>query len=107
MLHNLGMIYSIQERNDEALRFLTQAYQSVQSASPGDPAITAEVLNGLGIVHYGRNSNAKAEQFFNQALEVVHTSGVPFNTAGVLNNLAPCISASTSSNRPKTCCARR
>jgi tetratricopeptide (TPR) repeat protein len=90
MLHNLGMIYSIQERNDEALRFLTQAYRFVQSASPGDPsitAITAQVLNGLGIVHYRRNSNNKAEQFFNQALDIVQTSGVEFNTAGVLNNL--------------------
>jgi tetratricopeptide (TPR) repeat protein len=87
MLHNLGMIYSIQGRNDEALGFLTQAYQFVQSASPGDPAITAQVLNGLGIVHYRRNSNNKAEQFFTQALDVVHTSGVEFNTAGVLNNL--------------------
>jgi tetratricopeptide (TPR) repeat protein len=87
MMHNLGMIYSIQERNDEALRFLTQAYQSVQSTSPADPAITAQVLNGLGIFHYRRNNNAKAEQFFSQALEVVQTSGVQFNTAGVLNNL--------------------
>jgi tetratricopeptide (TPR) repeat protein len=87
MLHNLGMIYSIQERNDEALRFLTQAYQSVKSALPADPAITAQVLNGLGIVHYRRNNNGKAEQFFNRALEVVHTSGVQFNTGGVLNNL--------------------
>jgi tetratricopeptide (TPR) repeat protein len=87
MLHNLGMIYSIQNRNDEALRFLTPAYQLVQSASPADPAVTAQVLNGLGIVYYRRNSNNKAEQFFNRALDVVHTSGVGFNTAGVLNNL--------------------
>jgi tetratricopeptide (TPR) repeat protein len=87
MLHNLGMIYSIQERNDEALRLLNQAYQSVQSTSPPDPAITAQVLNGLGIFHYRRNNNAKAGQFFNQALEVVQTSGVQFNTAGILNNL--------------------
>jgi tetratricopeptide (TPR) repeat protein len=87
LLHNLGMLRAYQGRSDEALRLVMKALETIQSASPGDPAITAQILNGIGVVHYQRNDNGKAEKFFNQVLEVVRTSNISFNTAGVLNNL--------------------
>lgn len=87
MLQNLGVLYSLQGRDDEALRFVVQALQLVQSAVPNDPSITAQVLTGVGVVHYRRNNARQAEKSFNQALEIVSTLNVPFNTAELLSYL--------------------
>jgi tetratricopeptide (TPR) repeat protein len=87
MLQNLGVLYSLQGRNDEALRFVGQALQLVQSAVTNDPSITAQVLTGFGIVHYRRNNTRQAEESFNQALEIIRTSNVPFNTGELLGYL--------------------
>jgi tetratricopeptide (TPR) repeat protein len=87
MLHNLGMLRAYQGKNDGGLTLLTLALGFVQSASPADPAVTAQVLNGIGMVQYRLDNNGKAEKSFNDALEIVRESNVTFNVAGVLNNL--------------------
>jgi len=87
MLQNLGVLYSLQSRNDEALRFVMQALELVKSAVPNDPGTTAQVLTGVGIVQYYRNNTRAAEKSFNQALAIVRTTNVPFNADGLLCHL--------------------
>jgi tetratricopeptide (TPR) repeat protein len=87
MLQNLGVLYALQGRNDEALRFVVRARQLAQSAPPSDPNTKAQVLVGFGIVQYHRNNTRQAEKSFNEALEIVRTSNVPFDTSVLLNNL--------------------
>jgi tetratricopeptide (TPR) repeat protein len=86
MLHNLGMLYSIQGRDDDALRHLKQAQESVKSKTV-DSQVAAQLLNGIGIVYYRRKNYGKAETYFNQALQKVSSTGIKFDTAGILNNL--------------------
>jgi tetratricopeptide (TPR) repeat protein len=86
-LQSLGSIYSLQRRDDDALHALQQALK-FSTAKPGsDPAITAQVLNSLGIAHYLRGDAKKAGHFFTDALELVSAAGVKFDTAQLLNNL--------------------
>jgi len=87
MLHNLGMLYSVQGRDDDALRHLKQAQESVKSNPTVDSHVAAQLLNGIGIVYYRRKNYGKAETYFNQALQKVSSTGIKFDTAGVLNNL--------------------
>jgi tetratricopeptide (TPR) repeat protein len=87
MLHNLAMLRSRDGKNDDALALLEKAVRLTKSDSASDPSVEAQLFNGLGIVYYRANKNSKAEQSFNQALDVVRATGIPFNTAGVLNNL--------------------
>src|SRR5437016_2716919 len=87
MLHNLGMLYSIQGQDEEGLRNLTQAIELLKSVPKVDVSLTAQLLNGVGIVHYRQGKNKKAEASFNQALQMVSKAGVPFDTGGILHNL--------------------
>ena len=87
MLQNLGVLYSLQGRNDEALQAVVQALKLLQSAMPADPAIHAQVLVGLGIVQYRRNNTRQAEKTFNEALGISRTLKVPFDATALLNNL--------------------
>jgi tetratricopeptide (TPR) repeat protein len=87
MLQNLGVLYSLEGRNDEALLFVSRARQLAQSALPNDPNTKAQVLVGFGIVQYHRNNTREAEKAFNEALEIVRASNVPFDTSVLLNNL--------------------
>jgi tetratricopeptide (TPR) repeat protein len=87
MLHNLGMLYSRQGRNDEAIQFLNKAQEYIQSNPDADPRITAEVLNGMGLVLYRRGDNGKAVTYLNRALKAVSSTGIEFDAAGIYNNL--------------------
>jgi tetratricopeptide (TPR) repeat protein len=87
ILHNLAMCRSREGKNDDALALLEKAARLTKSASASDPALEAQLFNGFGIVYYRVNKNSKAEKSFNQALDIVRTSGISFNTAGALNNL--------------------
>jgi tetratricopeptide (TPR) repeat protein len=87
MLHNLGMLYSIQGRDDDALRHLQQAQELIKFSPTADRRVAAELLNGIGVIYYRRKNNGKAETYFNQALQMVSSSGIKFDTAGILNNL--------------------
>lgn len=87
MLHNLGMLYSIQGRDDDALRHLQQAQELIKFSPTADSQVAAQLLNGIGVIYYRRKNNGKAETYFNQALKTVSSSGIKFDTAGILNNL--------------------
>lgn len=87
MLHNLGMLYSRQGQNDEAVRLLTKAQEYLKSDPDADPRIAAEVLNGIGVVFYRRGDNEKAVTYLNRALQAVSSPGIQFDAAGIYNNL--------------------
>jgi tetratricopeptide (TPR) repeat protein len=100
MLQNLGVLYSLQGRNDEALRFVVQALQLVQSAVPNDPSITAQVLTGFGIVHYRRNNTRQKNPSIKPCRLSVHRT-----FPSILVTYSAILEQSTfgniSSNRPK------
>src|SRR5262249_48914155 len=87
MLHNLGMLDSVQGRNDNALRVMTQAFDLLKSEPKTDVGVTAQLLNGLGIIHYRLGKAGKAEMFFTRALRVIADAGIQVDTGGILNNL--------------------
>jgi tetratricopeptide (TPR) repeat protein len=87
MLHNLGMLYSRQGRNDDAARLLNKAQEYIKSNPDADPRVEAEVLNGIGVVSYRRGDNEKAVTYLNRALHAASTPGIQFDTAGIYNNL--------------------
>jgi tetratricopeptide (TPR) repeat protein len=86
VLRNLGAAYSLQRRDDEALRVLREALKMTK-----DPEIarklSVEVLNCLGMVYFRMGKKNKAERFLNQALQIESTSGSPVDNAALLNNL--------------------
>jgi tetratricopeptide (TPR) repeat protein len=87
MLHNIGLLYSLQGRNEDALRQLHQAQELVKDHPNADVRVAAQVLNGTGTVYYRNRNNKKAEAYFNQALEAVSSPDIRFDRAAILNNL--------------------
>jgi tetratricopeptide (TPR) repeat protein len=87
MLQNIAMLYSRQNKDEEAARLLSQAQQLVKSNPKADVRVKVEILNGMGIVLYRRDNNGKAAAYFNQALQAISSAGIKFDTAGILNNL--------------------
>jgi tetratricopeptide (TPR) repeat protein len=87
MLHNIAMLYSAQGRNDDALRYLNQAQELIKQNPKVDTRVTAQVLNGLGIINYRNHNDRKAETYFNQALQTVSSPEIHFDRAAILNNL--------------------
>jgi tetratricopeptide (TPR) repeat protein len=87
VLHDIGMLYSLQQRYDDAARILKQAADRLKSTPTPDPAVAALVLNGIGIVEFWQGKNAKAESAFKEVLRKVSGTGVEFDTTSVLNNL--------------------
>src|SRR5205814_6541342 len=59
MLHNLGMLDSMQGHDDDALRLLKQAQELVKSNPAADNRVAAQLLNGIGIIYYRRKNNGK------------------------------------------------
>jgi tetratricopeptide (TPR) repeat protein len=87
VLHHLGMLYSTEGRLDDAMRLLSQAQDLMKSIPQANPKIAVVLLNGIGMIHYLRGNNGKAETSFKQVLQMVSSSNIDFDTAGVLNNL--------------------
>ncbi len=87
ILRNLGATYSLERRNEDALRVLGEALASATADTRSNRLVVAEVLNCLGIVYYRMGDTNQAEAILNQALQSFSNSGVPFDRAGILNNL--------------------
>jgi tetratricopeptide (TPR) repeat protein len=86
-LRNLGILYSRERRDDEALRALRQALQLARVDSAEHVDLMVGVLNGMGMAYFLQGNNSKAENLFKQALKMVSDSGVSFDTSEPLNNL--------------------
>ena len=87
-LRNLGAIYSLEGRYDDALKTLQQALKLTKNSKPLVPSIAAQVLNSLGVLYFQQGKYGKAESFFNQAMELVSSTSSPLNSGEVLSNLA-------------------
>jgi tetratricopeptide (TPR) repeat protein len=87
VLHDIGMLYSLQQRYDDAARILRQAADRLKSTPVPDPGIEALVMNGMGIVEFWQGKNAKAEVAFKAVLKKIADTGVEFDATSVLNNL--------------------
>jgi tetratricopeptide (TPR) repeat protein len=93
MPQNLGMLYSLQGRDQDALRFLNRAQDELKTVPNPDPKVAVELLNATGILNYRLRNNGKAETFFNKALQAAQASGARIDTTGILSNLgAVCVS---------------
>jgi len=82
-LQRLGGVYSMERRDDDALRLLKQALKLTKN----NPAGAADVLNTIGVAYYRQGNANKAAKFFNDALRIVSASGIQFDSGGLLNNL--------------------
>ena len=87
LTRNLAATYSLERRDDDALRLLKQALKLAGSIPKLDPAFMAELLNALGITYYRQGKTSKAGEFFNQALQMVSASQIKFAIPELLNNL--------------------
>jgi tetratricopeptide (TPR) repeat protein len=88
VLRDLGTIYSLQRRDDEALRILDKALKLSTSGPGKNDALAAQVLNSFGVVYYRQRKAAKAEKAFLQAWQMVSSSPpAGFDIAELLNNL--------------------
>jgi len=87
VLRNLGALYSLQRRDDDALRVLQQALKSTKTESGTDTTLAVQILNTMGVVYYRRAKHKKAETFFRQGLQLISNTGVRFDTTMLLNNL--------------------
>ena len=87
LLRNLGALYSLQGRDEEALQILQQALKTARTADQAGSQLTGHVLNNIGVVYYRQRNMSKAEKFFKDALRSLSSSGVASKRADLLNNL--------------------
>jgi len=86
-LRNLGAVYSLQRRDDEALSVLRQALKLARGAPQADTSFIAQVLNSIGIVYYRQGKLSKAEQLFTEGVMLLPPASGIYGPADLLNNL--------------------
>jgi tetratricopeptide (TPR) repeat protein len=87
LLRNLGATYSLEGRDDDALRILQEALKLTRTIPDPNAGLMAEVLNAFGMTYYRQGKINKAEALFNQALQTISASGFPYDTTELLTNL--------------------
>jgi tetratricopeptide (TPR) repeat protein len=87
ILRNLGALYSLQRRYDEALKVLQQALKLVKANPDVSHDLLARILNAFGVVYLRQGNLGKGESFMNQALKAASDSGDSIQTPQVLHNL--------------------
>ena len=88
LLRNLGAVYSLERRSDEALSFLERAFKEASRVPQPDPTLTGEILNSLGVEYFRRGNLQKAEQFLTQAVNTLPDVDGVYETAATLYNLS-------------------
>jgi tetratricopeptide (TPR) repeat protein len=88
LLRDLGAVYSLEHRSDEALSLLQRALKEANQVPQPDPVLTEHILNSLGMEYFRRGNLQKAEQFLNQAMKTLPDGDGHYETADTLNNLA-------------------
>jgi tetratricopeptide (TPR) repeat protein len=87
LLQKLGGVYSLERRDDEALRVLQNALKRARAAPETDAALIGQVLNSLGVVYYRQRDFKKAEKFFTEEMQILPDVDSLYGKADVLNNL--------------------
>src|SRR5262249_41063636 len=84
VLGNLGALYSLQGRDDDALSVLQRALKITKS----NPVVTHDLyphlLNSFAVLYLRQRNLNKAERFLNQALQAASASAISFQTPQVL-----------------------
>lgn len=79
-LRNIGSVYSLQRRDDDALKILNQASKLPIFRNPAKdprlPSLTAEILNSKGIVLVRQGSLGKARTLFEEAIRTRSAAGI-------------------------------
>ena len=76
LLRNLGALYSLQRRDDDALRVLQQALKLAKTNPGVSHDLIPQVLDSFAILYVRQGNLGKAESFLNQALQAASVSGV-------------------------------
>jgi len=87
LLRKLGDIYSLERRDDEALRVLQEALKRARGAPQTEAALVGPVLNSLGVLYYRQRDIKKADKFFTEAMQILPDVDSLYSKADVLNNL--------------------
>jgi tetratricopeptide (TPR) repeat protein len=89
MMRNLGAVYSLQERNQEAITILKKASNIIKVNAINQPELTAQIINTLGIAYFRQHKLSKAESLLTLALQTNSATGTSeLKLAENLNNLA-------------------
>ena len=86
LLRNLGAVYSLQRRDDEAVGVLKEALKIGRSGPQADATLIGPVLNSLGVAYFRQRDITRAEKFFLEAAQLLPVSGL-FRRVDLLNNL--------------------
>jgi tetratricopeptide (TPR) repeat protein len=87
VLGNLGSLYSLQRRDDEALTVIERALKLAKANPSVNHDFLPHVLNSFAVVYLRQGNLSKAESYLNQALQTVSVSGASFPTPQILLNL--------------------
>jgi tetratricopeptide (TPR) repeat protein len=88
-LRSLGTALSLEGRDDKAISTLNEALRQAKTNFPSNNALTAEILNSLGMTYTQRRNFKKAEALFLEVVRIKSSDGGNnFTTANALNNLA-------------------
>ncbi len=86
LLRELGALYSMQGKHDEAIALLKHALKAWQGSRDGYAPLLAEMRNSLGVAYFRQKKYRKAEQSFNQALAIAKIHD-PRQVPSLLSNL--------------------
>jgi tetratricopeptide (TPR) repeat protein len=87
LLRGLGATYSLEGRNDDALRVLEQALKLTKTIPHAKPVLMADVLHILGMVYYREGKVGKAGTLFREALKRTSGSASSREASEILNDL--------------------
>jgi tetratricopeptide (TPR) repeat protein len=87
LLRNLGAVYSLQRRDEEALSVLRKALKVAKTEDQLGGTFVGQTLNTLGMVYFRQGDVNKAEDFFNQAVRTLPNAESLNRRADLLNNL--------------------
>jgi tetratricopeptide (TPR) repeat protein len=69
MLRNLGIVYSLQQRNQDAIRVLNEASKLLKVNAINEPHLAAQILNDLGVAYFHERKLSKAEALITAAIQ--------------------------------------
>jgi tetratricopeptide (TPR) repeat protein len=87
ILSNLGGLYALEGRYDDASEVLRQALKTAKANAATNPGLRVQVLNSLGVVYCRQGKFKKAESFFNQTQDLAAKTGISVRTPQFLHNL--------------------
>jgi len=85
MLRNLGALYSLQGRDDDAREVLEKSLKLARKTRL-DPVSIGRILNSFGVMYYRQGKIKEASKFFNEAFQTASAETLQ-NRGDLLNNM--------------------